>query len=40
LIANAHGVIARSAVALITTFNAQIAELETALSAHFGQRVR
>ena len=37
LIANAHGIIARSAVALITSFNAQIAELEAALSEHFEQ---
>jgi hypothetical protein len=37
LIANAHGVIARSAVALITSFNVQIAELEAALSEHFEQ---
>jgi transposase len=37
LIAGAHGVIARSAVALITSFNAQIAELEAALSEHFEQ---
>jgi transposase len=37
LIAKAHGIIARSAVALITSFNAQIAELEAALSAHFEQ---
>jgi transposase len=37
LIAGAHGIIARSAVALITTFNAQIAELEAALSEHFEQ---
>ena len=38
LIAGAHGVITRSAVALITSFNAQIAELEAALSEHFEQR--
>jgi transposase len=37
LITGAHGVIARSAVALITSFNAQIAELESALSEHFEQ---
>jgi transposase len=37
LIAGAHGIIARSAVALITTFNAQIAELEAPLSEHFEQ---
>jgi len=37
LITGAHGIIARSAVALITTFNAQIAELESALSEHFEQ---
>ena len=37
LIANAHGLVTRSALALITTFNAQIAELETALSEHFEQ---
>lgn len=37
LITGAHGIIARSAVALITSFNAQIAELEAALSEHFEQ---
>jgi transposase len=37
VIANAHGIIARSAVALITSFNGQIAELEEALSEHFEQ---
>jgi hypothetical protein len=37
LIANAHGVVARSAVALIIAFNTQISELEVALSAHFEQ---
>ena len=34
LIADAHGLIVRSAMVLITTFNAQIAELEAALSEH------
>ena len=37
LITKAHGLITRSAVALIATFNAQIAELEAALSEHFEQ---
>ncbi len=37
LIANAHGLITRSAVTLIRTFNAQLAELETGLSEHFEQ---
>ena len=37
LIANAHGLVTHSALALIVTFNAQIAELETALSEHFEQ---
>ena len=37
LIAHAHGLIIRSAVALITTFNEQIVELEGALSEHFEQ---
>jgi len=38
LIANARiGLITRSALALIATFNALIAELETALSEHFEQ---
>jgi transposase len=37
LIAGAHGVIARSAVGLIRSFNAHIAELEAALSEHFEQ---
>jgi hypothetical protein len=37
LIANAHGVVTRSAVALIRTFNIQIAELEVGLSEHFEQ---
>ena len=36
-IANAHGLITRSALTLIATFNAQIAELEVALSEHFDQ---
>jgi transposase len=37
LIANAHGLVTRSAVTLIRTFNAQIAELESVLSEHFEQ---
>ena len=37
LITKAHGLITRSALALIVTFNAQIAELEAALSEHFEQ---
>jgi hypothetical protein len=37
LIVNAHGLVTRSALALIATFNAQIAELEAALSEHFEQ---
>ncbi len=37
LIAKAHGLVTRSALALIVTFNAQIAELEAALSEHFEQ---
>jgi hypothetical protein len=37
LIAKAHGLVTSSALALIATFNAQIAELETALSEHFEQ---
>ena len=37
VVANAHGARHPSAVALITTFNAQIAELEAALSEHFEQ---
>ena len=37
LITNAHGLVTRSALALIATFNAQIAELEAALSEHFEQ---
>jgi hypothetical protein len=37
LIAGAHGLVTRSAVALIRTFNAQIAELEAGLSEHFEQ---
>ena len=37
LITQAHGIVTRSAIGLITTFNAQIAELETALSEHFEQ---
>jgi hypothetical protein len=37
VITKAHGLITRSAVALIVSFNAQIAELETALSEHFEQ---
>jgi transposase len=37
VIAGAHGVVTRSAVALIISFNAQIAELEAALSEHFEQ---
>jgi len=37
LITKSHGLITRSAVALIASFNAQIAELETALSEHFEQ---
>ena len=36
-IANAHGLITRSALTLMATFNAQIAELEVALSEHFEQ---
>ena len=37
LITGAHGLITRSAVVLITSFNGQIAELEAALSEHFEQ---
>jgi hypothetical protein len=37
VIAKAHGLVTRSAVALIVSFNAQIAELESALSEHFEQ---
>jgi hypothetical protein len=37
LIAHAHGLITRSAVSLITTYNEQIVELEGALSEHFEQ---
>jgi transposase len=37
VIAKAHGLVTHSALALITTFNAQIAELEAALSEHFEQ---
>jgi Transposase/Transposase IS116/IS110/IS902 family len=37
LIANAHGLVTRSALALIVTFNAQITELETALPEIFEQ---
>jgi len=37
LITRAHGVITRSATALISTFNTEIAELEAALSEHFEQ---
>ncbi len=37
LISGAHGLITRSVLALIATFNAQIAELEAALSEHFEQ---
>ena len=37
LITRAHGVISRSATALISTFNTEIAELEAALSEHFEQ---
>jgi len=37
LITNAHGLVTASALALIATFNTQIAELETALSEHFEQ---
>ena len=37
LITGAHGLITRSAVMLITSFNGQIAELEAALSEHFEQ---
>ena len=37
LIASAHGGITRSSVTLIGAFNAEIAELETALSEHFEQ---
>jgi transposase len=37
VIESAHGLITRSAMVLITTFNAQIAELEAALSEHFEQ---
>jgi transposase len=36
-IASAHGRITRSSVSLIGAFNAEIAELETALSEHFDQ---
>ncbi len=36
-IANAHGLITRSALTLMATFNARIAELEVALSEHFEQ---
>jgi Transposase/Transposase IS116/IS110/IS902 family len=37
LIARAHGLVTRSVLALIATFNTQIAELEAALSTHFEQ---
>ncbi|HEY2563053.1 MAG TPA: IS110 family transposase, partial [Acidimicrobiales bacterium] len=37
VIARAHGLVTRSALALITTFNEQINELEVALSEHFEQ---
>jgi len=37
LITRAHGLITHSALALIATFNAQISELEAALSEHFEQ---
>jgi transposase len=37
LIADAHGLVTRSAMALIGTFNVQIAELEAGLSEHFEQ---
>jgi len=37
LITGAHGLITRSAVVLIASFNGQIAELEAALSEHFEQ---
>jgi transposase len=37
LITNAHGLVTRSAVALIRTFNLQIAGLEVGLSEHFEQ---
>jgi transposase len=36
-ITKAHGIVTSSALALIATFNAQIAELEVALSEHFEQ---
>jgi len=39
LITRAHGVITRSATALISTFNTEIAELEAALSEHFEQHL-
>jgi transposase len=37
VITNAHGLVTHSTLALIVSFNAQIAELETALSEHFEQ---
>jgi hypothetical protein len=37
LVTKTHGLITRSALALIVSFNAQIGELETALSEHFEQ---
>jgi transposase len=37
LITKAHGLVTASALALIATFNAQIGELESALSEHFEQ---
>jgi hypothetical protein len=40
VITKAHGFVARSTLALIATFNTQIAELESALSEHFAGRVR
>lgn len=37
VIARAHGLITKSAVSLITAFNAEIAEIEEGLSSHFEQ---
>ena len=37
VITNAHGVVTHSTLALIVSFNAQISELESALSEHFEQ---
>jgi transposase len=37
VIARAHGLITRSAVSVISVFNAEITELEAALSEHFEQ---